>query len=97
MFSNCLIRDSRSFVEETTEEVAEEKIEEIVNEIIEMIRRETVIFKIEILIDSICRIYKSITQNKGMVRTKIDSILENMRGQLNFRSIFILEDVLKDT
>ena len=72
-----------------------DKIEEIVNEIIEMIRKETVIFKIEILIDSMCRIYKSIEQNKIMVRNKIEAILEKMRDQLNFRSIFILEDVLR--
>lgn len=72
-----------------------DKIVEIVNEIIEMIRKETVIFKMELLIDCICRIYKSIEQNKSIVRTKIEDILGKMRDQLNFRSIFILEDVLK--
>lgn len=73
------------------------KIEATLADILDMIEHETVNFKVDILVDSLCRIYKSIKTNKSLVRGKISYVSTHMKGQLKLRSIFILEDLLKQT
>ena len=71
------------------------KIETTLEDILDMIEGEKISFKVDILVDSLCRIYKSIKTNQSTVKDKIIYVTTHLKSQLKLRSQFILEDLLK--
>lgn len=72
-----------------------EKLTETLEDIMALMEAETQPSKTEILVDSLRRIHATIRDHKEVVTKCIKRVLGELRSHLNFRSIFILEDVVK--